>query len=58
LIIEAILEAAVEESAPVIIQTSVKTVRQYGRDQLFAIFTALGPRRAGAGTAETAIRVF
>jgi fructose-bisphosphate aldolase class II len=42
LTIEAILAAAVEENAPVIIQTSVKTVRQYGRDQLFAIFTALG----------------
>jgi fructose-bisphosphate aldolase, class II len=39
LTIEAILAAAVEERAPVIIQTSVKTVRQYGRDQLFAIFT-------------------
>jgi fructose-bisphosphate aldolase class II len=36
---EAILAAAVEQKAPVIIQTSVKTVRQYGRDQLFAIFT-------------------
>jgi fructose-bisphosphate aldolase, class II len=41
LTIEAILAAAVEEKAPVIIQTSVKTVRQYGRDQLFAIFTAI-----------------
>jgi fructose-bisphosphate aldolase, class II len=39
LTIEAILAAAAEEKAPVIIQTSVKTVRQYGRDQLFAIFT-------------------
>jgi len=40
LTIEAILATAVEEKAPVIIQTSVKTVRQYGRDQLFAILTA------------------
>ena len=41
LTIEAIVAAAVEEQAPVIIQTSVKTVRQYGRDQLFGIFSAL-----------------
>jgi fructose-bisphosphate aldolase, class II len=41
LTIEAVLAAAVEERAPVILQTSVKTVRQYGRDQLFGIFTAL-----------------
>jgi fructose-bisphosphate aldolase class II len=41
LTIEAIFAAAVEEQAPVIIQTSVKTVRQYGRDQLFGIFSAL-----------------
>jgi fructose-bisphosphate aldolase class II len=41
LTIEAIFAAAVEEQAPVIIQTSVKTVRQYGRDQLFGIFWAL-----------------
>jgi fructose-bisphosphate aldolase, class II len=40
LTIEAIFAAAVEEQAPVIIQTSVKTVRQYGRDQLFGIFSA------------------
>ncbi len=39
--IEAVLEAAVQESSPVILQTSVKTVRQYGRDQLFGIFSAL-----------------
>ena len=39
--IEAVLEAAVEESSPVILQTSVKTVRQYGRDELFGIFSAL-----------------
>ena len=39
--IEAVLAAAVEERSPVILQTSVKTVRQYGRDQLFGIFTAL-----------------
>lgn len=41
LTIEAIFASAVEEQAPVIIQTSVKTVRQYGRDQLFGIFSAL-----------------
>ncbi len=41
LTIEAIFAAAVEEQAPVIIQTSVKTVRQYGRDQLFGIFSAV-----------------
>ena len=35
------LAAAVAENAPVILQTSVKTVRQYGRDQLFGIFRAL-----------------
>jgi fructose-bisphosphate aldolase class II len=39
--IEAVLAAAVEERAPVILQTSVKTVKQYGRDQLFDIFRAL-----------------
>ncbi len=41
LTIEAVLAAAVAENAPVILQTSVKTVRMYGRDQLFGIFTAL-----------------
>jgi fructose-bisphosphate aldolase, class II len=39
--IEAVLAAATEERAPVIIQTSVKTVRTYGRGQLFDIFHAL-----------------
>lgn len=39
--IEAVLAAAVEERSPVILQTSVKTVRMYGRDQLFGIFSAL-----------------
>jgi fructose-bisphosphate aldolase class II len=41
LTIEAVLAAATEERAPVILQTSVKTVRMYGRDQLFGIFSAL-----------------
>jgi fructose-bisphosphate aldolase class II len=41
LTVEAVLTAAVEEDAPVILQTSVKTVRQYGRDQLFGIFSAI-----------------
>ncbi len=39
--IEAVLAAATEENAPVILQTSVKTVRQYGRDRLFGIFSTL-----------------
>lgn len=39
--IEAVLAAAVEEQSPVILQTSVKTVRMYGRDQLYGIFSAL-----------------
>lgn len=39
--IEAVLAAATQEQSPVILQTSVKTVRMYGRDQLFGIFTAL-----------------
>ncbi|MCU7727614.1 class II fructose-bisphosphate aldolase [Actinoplanes sp. KI2] len=39
--IEAVLAAAVEERAPVILQTSVKTVRQYGRGRLFGIVQAL-----------------
>ncbi|MBU2666386.1 class II fructose-bisphosphate aldolase [Actinoplanes bogorensis] len=39
--IEAVLAAAVEERAPVILQTSVKTVKQYGRAQLKGIFDTL-----------------
>ena len=39
--IEAVLAAAEQERAPVILQTSVKTVRAYGRRQLFDIFTTL-----------------
>src|SRR3954447_23522813 len=39
--IEAVLAAAVDEKSPVILQTSVKTVRMYGRNQLFQIFQAL-----------------
>jgi fructose-bisphosphate aldolase class II len=41
LTIEAVLAAAVAENAPVILQTSVKTVKMYGRDQLHGIFRAL-----------------
>jgi fructose-bisphosphate aldolase class II len=41
LTIEAVLAAAVEERAPVILQTSVKTVKMYGRAQLYDIFRAL-----------------
>jgi fructose-bisphosphate aldolase class II len=44
--IEAVLAAAAEERSPVILQTSVKTVRTYGREQLFGIFRALA-RDAG-----------
>ncbi len=39
--IEAVLAAAVEEKSPVIVQTSVKTVRMYGRATLFGIFELL-----------------
>lgn len=41
LTIEAVVAAAVEENAPVILQTSVKTVRMYGRSRIFAIVKAL-----------------
>ncbi|MFC7530995.1 class II fructose-bisphosphate aldolase [Actinoplanes sp. GCM10030250] len=41
LTLEAVLAAAEQERAPVILQTSVKTVRMYGRPQLFGIFQAL-----------------
>jgi fructose-bisphosphate aldolase class II len=41
LTIEAVLKTAVEERSPVILQTSVKTVRAYGREQLFGIFSTL-----------------
>jgi fructose-bisphosphate aldolase class II len=38
---EAVLAAAAEERSPVILQTSVKTVRMYGRKQLYAILAGL-----------------
>ncbi len=38
---EAVLAAAEEERSPVILQTSVKTVRMYGREQLYRILAAL-----------------
>lgn len=41
LTVEAVLEAATQERSPVILQTSVKTVRAYGRDQLMGIMRAL-----------------
>jgi len=41
LTIDAVLAAAEEERAPVILQTSVKTVRAYGRDRLIAVFRAM-----------------
>ena len=40
LTVEAVLAAAVEERAPVILQTSVKTVTMYGRRRLFDIVSA------------------
>lgn len=39
--ISAVLDAAVQERSPVILQTSVKTVHMYGRDRLFGVFSAL-----------------
>ncbi len=41
LTLEAVLAAAVEERAPVIVQTSVKTVRSIGLDLLFAMWQSL-----------------
>ena len=41
LTLEAVLAAAVEQRSPVIIQTSVKTVRSIGADLLFAMWRAL-----------------
>ena len=41
LTIDAVLAAAEQERAPVILQTSVKTVKAYGRDRLLAVFRAL-----------------
>jgi fructose-bisphosphate aldolase class II len=41
LTIDAVLSAAEAERAPVILQTSVKTVRAYGRDRLLAVFRAM-----------------
>jgi fructose-bisphosphate aldolase class II len=41
LTIDAVLAAAEEERAPVILQTSVKTVRAYGRDRLISVFQAM-----------------
>jgi ketose-bisphosphate aldolase len=41
LTLEAVLAAAVEERAPVIVQTSVKTVRSIGMDLLFAMWREL-----------------
>ena len=38
---EAVLEAAAQERSPVILQTSVKTVKMYGREQLYRILDAL-----------------
>ena len=45
LTIDAIIAAAEEERAPVILQTSVKTVRAYGRDRLISVFRTTPPCR-------------
>ena len=39
--IDAVIAAAEHERAPVILQTSVKTVKAYGRDRLLAVFRAM-----------------
>ncbi|MFD7436104.1 class II fructose-bisphosphate aldolase [Streptomyces sp. NPDC059861] len=41
LTLEAVLAAAVENASPLIVQTSVKTVRSIGSDVLFALWTAM-----------------
>ncbi|MBY8876037.1 class II fructose-bisphosphate aldolase [Actinacidiphila acidipaludis] len=41
LTLEAVLAAAVEKSSPLIVQTSVKTVRSIGSDVLYAMWTAM-----------------
>ncbi len=41
LTLEAVLAAAVEQRAPVIVQTSVKTVAMIGREVLFSMWTAM-----------------
>lgn len=41
LTLEAVLASAVELRAPVIVQTSVKTVRSIGRDVLFSMWTSI-----------------
>ena len=52
LTLEAVIAAAEEERAPVIVQTSVKTVRSIGRRACsIELFRALAARRRGAGDA-------
>jgi fructose-bisphosphate aldolase class II len=41
LTLEAVLAAAVEKSSPLIVQTSVKTVKSMGSDVLFAMWTSM-----------------
>lgn len=41
LTLEAVLAAAVEKSSPLIVQTSVKTVKSVGSDVLFAMWTSM-----------------
>ena len=56
LTIDAVLAAAEEERAPVILQTSVKTVRAYGRDRLISVFRAMA-RDTTVPVAVHAIRI-
>ena len=44
LTLEAVLTAAVERRSPLIVQTSVKTVRSIGSDVLFAMWTAMSEK--------------
>ncbi|MFD7229762.1 class II fructose-bisphosphate aldolase [Streptomyces sp. NPDC059881] len=41
LTLEAVLAAAVENDSPLIVQTSVKTVKSIGSDVLYAMWTAM-----------------
>src|SRR5262245_31028492 len=41
LTLEAVLAAAVDNESPVIVQTSVKTVKSIGSDVLYAMWTAM-----------------
>ena len=45
LTLEAVVAAAVELRAPLIVQTSVKTVKAQGLDELYALFRVAGRAR-------------